>query len=122
MSKEKESWSQQIKAKRGYVLDFHKVLMEEDPEFLKSYESLVTAAYSSERTLDKKIKEFIFIAALTALRADKYHIGVHMKLALENGASKREILELLECIYPPCGTISFMNAVQAFKEINLKSP
>ena len=122
MSKEKERWSQQIKAKRGYVLDFHKVLMEEDPEFLKSYESLVAAAYTSERSLDKKVKEFLFIAALTALRADKHHIGVHMKLALENGASKREILELLECIYPPCGIISFMNAVQAYKEIDLKSP
>ena len=55
-------------------------------------------------------------------RVDKHHIGAHIKIALQNAASKREILALLECIYPPCGTISFMNAVQAFKEIDLKSP
>jgi 4-carboxymuconolactone decarboxylase len=121
MANEKDIMIQDIKKGRGYVLDFHKVLMEEDPEFLKTYESLIKAAYTSERALSRKMKEFIFIAALTALRADKNHIGVHIKLAIENGASKREVLEVLECIYPPCGTVTFMNAIEAFKEATPKS-
>jgi 4-carboxymuconolactone decarboxylase len=120
MIDEKEKMIRHIEQERGFILDFHKVLSEEDPEFLKCYESLVSEAYSSERTLDKKVKEFIFIAALMALRAEKHHIVNHMKLAMQHGASKREVLELLECIYPPCGTLSFMNAVNAFKETFLK--
>ena len=121
MADEKDAMIQDIKKGRGYVLDFHKVLMEEDPDFLKTYESLIKAAYTSERALSRKMKEFIFIAALSALRAEKHHIGVHIKLAIENGASKREVLEVIECIYPPCGAVTFMNAIEAFKEATSKS-
>jgi len=92
MDDEKEKMLQKIIEKRGYVLDFHKILIEEDLEFLKCYEALISTAYANQRTLDKKVKELIFIAALTALRADKSHIGVHIKSAVENGASKKEIL------------------------------
>jgi 4-carboxymuconolactone decarboxylase len=120
MDDEKEKMLQEIMDKRGFVLDFHKILIEEDLEFLKCYEELISTAYTKQRTLDKKVKELIFIAALTALRADKSHIGVHIKSAVENGASKKEILEVLECIYPPCGTLSFMNGLEAFKETLLK--
>ena len=115
MRNEKEKMLKEIMDKRGYILDFHRILVEEDPQFLRAYKDLIFSAYTNERTLGKKVKEFIFIAALTALRADKSHIGAHMKLALENGASKKEILEVLECIYPPCGTLSFMNGLEAFK-------
>ena len=120
MGDEKEKMLQEIMDKRGFVLDFHKVLVEEDLEFLKCYEELVSTVYANERTLDKKVKEFIFIAALTALRADKDHIGAHIRLAIEKGASKKEILEVLECIFPPCGTLSFMNGLEAYKETLLK--
>ena len=115
MRSEKEKMLKEIMDKRGFILDFHRILVEEDPQFLRAYEDLISSAYTNVRTLDKKVKEFIFIAALTALRADKGLIEAHMKLALENGASKKEILEVLECIYPPCGTLSFMNGLEAFK-------
>ena len=97
-------------------MDFHKILIEEDLEFLKRYEELISTAYARQRTLSKKVKELVFIAALTALQADKSHIGAHMKAALEHGASKQEILEVLECIFPPCGVLRFMNGLDAFKE------
>lgn len=44
---------------------------------------MVSAAYADDRTLDKKTKELIFIAALMSLEAEPAHIGIHMKLALE---------------------------------------
>ena len=113
----KETLLKEIMTKRGYVLDFHKILIEEDPEFLKSYEELISNAYTNERTLDKKVKEFILISALTAVRASKHQIGTHIKLALEYGASKQEILELIECLLPPCGVPSFMNVLDAYRDI-----
>ena len=117
MDKLKEALLKEIMSKRGYVLDFHKILIDEDPEFLKSYEELISTAYTNERTLDKKVKEFILISALTAVRASKHQIGTHIKLALEYGATKKEVLEVLECLLPPCGVPSFMNALNAYKDI-----
>ena len=116
MDLEQKKMLEEMKGKRGFVLDFHKILIEEDLEFLKRYEELISTAYARQRNLSKKVKELVFIAALTALQADKSHIGAHMKVAIENGASKQEILEVLECIFPPCGVLRFMNGLDAFKE------
>ena len=116
MIDEKQQMLKEIMDKRGFVLEFHKVLIEEDLEFLKRYEGLVSYATIQERNLNKKVKELIFIAVLTALQAGKDHIAAHIRLAIENGASKQEILEVLELIYPPCGTLRFMNGVEAYIE------
>ncbi len=120
MGTEGEILLEEIKAKRGFILDFHRLLAEEDPQFLRRYEDMVSAAYANDRTLDKKTKELIFITALMSLEAEPSHIGAHMKLALEHGATKKEILEVLECVYPPCGTLRFMNALKAFKQAVLQ--
>ena len=117
MDEEKKKLLQQVMAKRGFVLDFHKVMIEEDPEFMKRYDALVELVSTQQRTLPKKVKAFIFIGVLTALQADKDHIAKHIRRALENGASKKEIIEVFELIYPPCGTLRFMNGLAAFKEV-----
>jgi alkylhydroperoxidase/carboxymuconolactone decarboxylase family protein YurZ len=78
---------------------------------------MISTAYTKKGVLEKKVKEFVFIAALTALSADKKHIGAHIRIAAENGATKKEILEVLQCIYPPCGTLKLMNGLEAFEEI-----
>jgi 4-carboxymuconolactone decarboxylase len=116
MDLEQKKMLEEMKKKRGFILDFHKILIEEDLEFLKRYEELISTAYARQRSLSKKVKELVFIAALTALQADKSHLGAHMKVAMENGATKQEILEVLECIFPPCGVLRFMNGLDAFKE------
>ncbi len=116
MDPEQKRMLEEIRNKRGFILDFHKILIEEDLEFLKRYEELISTAYARQRCLTKKVKELVFVAALTALQADKSHIGAHMKVAMDNGATRQEILEVLECIFPPCGVLRFMNGLNAFKE------
>jgi 4-carboxymuconolactone decarboxylase len=116
MDLEKKKMLEEIEKKRGFVLDFHRILIEEDMEFLKRFEEFIEAAYARQRSLTKKVKELVFIAALTALRADKSHIEIHMKEAIKNGASRREILEVLECIFPPCGALRLMNGLEAFEK------
>ena len=117
MEDPKEKVLREIEQKRGFVLDFHRLLAEEDPEFLKCYEDMISASYAKEGVLGHKIREFVFIAALTALHAEKKHISIHIKRAVDCGATKKEILEILESIYPPCGTLKFMNALEAYKEV-----
>jgi 4-carboxymuconolactone decarboxylase len=86
MDLEQKKMLEEIKKKRGFVLDFHKILIEEDLEFLQRYDVLISTAYARQRNLSKKVKELVFIAALTELQADKSHIGAHMKVTMDNGA------------------------------------
>lgn len=53
--------------RRGYVLDYHKVLVAEDLPFMKAVNDLLAISYTSDRRLDRKTKELISVAAHTAL-------------------------------------------------------
>ena len=115
MSEEKE-YLQEMARTRGYVLDYHKVLVAEDLPFLRSLNGLLAAAYTDQRRLDRKTKELAFIAALVAQGAGKDHIKSHIEVAKRQGATKEEILELLEMLLAPCGVPKFMLGYEAWTE------
>jgi hypothetical protein len=46
MDLEKKKMLEEIEKKRGFVLDFHRILIEEDMEFLKRFEEFIEAAYA----------------------------------------------------------------------------
>jgi len=102
--------------KRGYVLDYHKVLVAEDFPFIQSLNGLLSTAYTDQRLLDRKTKELVFTAVLTALGAGKEHIKAHIVVAKRHGATKEEILELLELLVLPCGVPKFMLGYEAWIE------
>ena len=68
---EKQAYVDEMVRKRGYVLDYHKVMARHDFDVLQAANGLVDAAYLKERRLDRKTKELIFIASLTAMRANR---------------------------------------------------
>ncbi|HEY6753031.1 MAG TPA: hypothetical protein VI027_17115, partial [Rubrobacteraceae bacterium] len=68
---EKQAYVDEMAQKRGYVLDYHKVMAEQDFEVLQAANGLVNAAYLKERRLDRKTKELLFIISLTVMRASK---------------------------------------------------
>lgn len=103
--------------KRGYVLDYHKIMAEQDFEVLQAANNLVGAAYLDERRLDRKTKELIFIATLTVMRASKGHIQSHIKVALDLGLSKEEILEAIEITLPEAGVVVFQEGFEAWREV-----
>ncbi len=51
---EKQSYVDEMVRKRGYVLDYHKVMAAHDFEVLQAANGLVSAAYLDERRLDRK--------------------------------------------------------------------
>jgi 4-carboxymuconolactone decarboxylase len=106
----------EIEARRGYIHDYHRVLANEDPEFLRSYEEFLSAAYTDQRTLSRREKELVFIGVLTALGAEQSHISAHVRVARELGVTEREILETLELCLPPCGVPRFMSAFRAWQQ------
>ena len=114
---EKQSYVDEMVRKRGYVLDYHKVMAAHDFEVLQAANGLVSAAYLEERSLDRKTKELLFIATLTAMRASKEHIQSHIKVALDLGLSKEEILEAIEILLPEAGVVIFQEGFEAWREV-----
>lgn len=106
----------EIERKRGYILDFHKVLAAADPVFLRAYEGLISAAYTDERLLSRREKELLYIGVLMALGGERSHIRAHMEVARRLGVTREEILETLESCLPACGVPKFMNAFDAWRE------
>lgn len=113
---EKQAYVDEMVEKRGYVLDYHKVMAAHDFEVLQAANGLVSAAYLDERRLDRKTKELIFIATLTVMRASKGHLQSHIKVALDLGLSKEEILEAIEITLPEAGVVVFQEGFEAWRE------
>ena len=103
--------------KRGYVLDYHKVMANADYDVLMAANNLVDAVYLQPRLLDRRTKELLFILSLTVLRADKAHIQSHIKVALELGVTPAEILEAIEIALPEAGVVVFQAGVEAWREM-----
>ncbi|WP_433868695.1 carboxymuconolactone decarboxylase family protein [Saccharopolyspora sp. CA-218241] len=102
---------------RGYVLDYHKVMAKHDFDVLRAANGMVAAAYLDQRTLDRRTKELIFIVSLTVMRASKGHIQSHIRVALDQGVSPREILEAIEIALPEAGIVAFQTGFDAWREV-----
>jgi 4-carboxymuconolactone decarboxylase len=114
---EKQAFVDRMYKERGYILDFHKVMVAEDFEFLKAYDAFIAAGYTRQRTLDAKTKELIYTVILTAMKANVEHIKSHIKMALEYGATKKEVLEALEICISGASVPAFMIGFEAWKQV-----
>lgn len=115
--KDKQAYVDEMARERGYVLDYHKVMARQDFDVLQAANGLVDAAYLSQRTLDRRTKELIFIVSLTVMRASKGHIKSHIQVALDLGVSKEEILEAIEISLPEAGVVAFQTGFEAWREV-----
>lgn len=114
---EKQAYIDDMAKKRGYVLNFHKGMAEADFDALRATNELVGAVYTRERLLDRKTKELLFCATLTAMRAGKGHIQSHIHAAMRYGASAQEVLEAIEITLPEAGVIAFQAGFEAWREV-----
>jgi 4-carboxymuconolactone decarboxylase len=113
---EQQRYLDDMVRERGYVLEYHKVLVKQDFEFAKKSNELIEAAYLRKRRLDRRTKELIFIVSLTVMRAEKQHIQSHVKVALDLGCSAEEILEAIEIAFPEAGAVAFQVGFEAWRE------
>jgi 4-carboxymuconolactone decarboxylase len=114
---ERETFLDEMIAQRGYVRDFHKVLVAEDLDFMRAVNGLMEAGYMRQRTLEQKTKELIFIGILVGNGAGKEHIRTHMEAAKRAGATKTEVLEALELTVSPCGVPRFLAGYEVWTEL-----
>ena len=111
---ETEAYLAEMQGKRGYTLDFHRIMAGVDMEWTRKYDAFVEATYYDQRTLDRKTKELLQIVVEAALRADVEQIRAHVRLALEAGATPQEVLEALQCVIAPMGALAFRRGLQAW--------
>ena len=114
---EKQAYVDEMARERGYVLAYHKVMALHDFEVLQAANNLVQAAYLEPRRLDRKTKELLFITSLTVMRASKGQIQSHIRVALDLGLSKEEILEAIEISLPEAGVVTFQWGFEAWREV-----
>jgi 4-carboxymuconolactone decarboxylase len=120
MEEEKANILKEVIEKRGFVPDFHKILIDEDIDFYSVYEKMTSHVYIQKKGLTRKTKELIFIGVLVALRANREHIKLHIRAALDQRAKKEEILEVIELAFLPSGVVSLMEGLEAYKEVVLQ--
>ena len=113
-SEEAQRFLEETGANRGYTLEMHRIMAEADLEWAQKYNAFIEATYTGQRTLDRKTKELLQIVVEAALRADVEQIQAHVRVALQEGATPREILEALQAVIAPMGALAFRRGLQAW--------
>jgi len=118
MSERSKRLLEDMMKKRGYIYPSYRVLAENDPEFLETYDKLYELAMLKTRIFPEKIKELFFIAAIAARSpGDNSAMKNHMRRALEKGATRDEILEALKCAFFPGGALSLLYSINTLIEV-----
>lgn len=112
--KQKETYLNKMARDRGYVLEYHKVLVNHDFRALQKINEFLDAVYLSRRRLDRRTKELISIVGLILGRASKGQICSHMKVAMDLGVTKAELLEAVELTLPMSGFVVFQAGLEAW--------
>ena len=96
--------------KRGYWAPFLESILLLSPEFFEAYLKLSSVPWE-KGTLAPKIKEFIYVA-IDAATTHLYEPGLrqHIRNALEYGATKEELMEVLE-LTPAIGVHTMTESV-----------
>ena len=92
----------------------HRINALADPEWTQKYGEFIEATYTGQRLLDRKTKELLQICVETALRADQEQIQAHIRVALNEGATPREIWRRCRPSSLPWARWAFRRGVQAW--------
>lgn len=114
---ERQAYLDEMVRRRGYVLDYHKIMVMHDFDVLRAADGLVAAAYLAERRLSRETKELLFILSLTVMRASSAQIASHIRVALDLGVTSEEILEAIEIALPEAGIVAFQAGFEAWCDV-----
>jgi alkylhydroperoxidase/carboxymuconolactone decarboxylase family protein YurZ len=80
---------EQMHAKRGYLLPYHRLLGESDPALLATYDELYTRLTLNQRSLTPEEREIVWAALLATTRESSG--AFHLDRGLEAGMTKESI-------------------------------
>ena len=111
---------ERIEQDRGFARSWHPILAQRDPDYMEMWHNVVMHALYKERALSRKVKELICVV-MDAITYYEVGLRIHVRGALEHGATEEEILEALELcsvLGGHCMTVhlpAFAEEVQKYK-------
>jgi AhpD family alkylhydroperoxidase len=115
-------WPQTVKERTAQL----RVMRGDAPDVMKAFSGIAQAALAP-KALDGKTKELIALGIGVAVRCDDC-IAFHVKAALEQGASRQEVIEVLGmAIYLGAGpsvmyATHALDALTQFENLKVKPP
>jgi len=106
-----------MKSARGYIYPEWELAARSDPEFTEAYNRIYELALGEGRHVSAKVREFVAIALLAFRGADRDALAAHMRRAIRLGASKEELVEVLEATLVPGGAPTFHRGLSALLEL-----
>ena len=106
-----------MKAARGYIYPEWELAARTDPEFTEAYNRIYELALGEGRHVSAKVREFVAIALLAFRGADREGLVAHMRRAIRLGATKEELVEVLEASLVPGGAPTFHRGLSALLEV-----
>ena len=106
-----------MKAARGYIYPEWELAARSDPEFTEAYNRIYELAMGEGRHVSAKVREFVAIALLAFRGADREALVAHMQRAIRLGATKEELVEVLEATLVPGGAPTFHRGLSALLDI-----
>jgi alkylhydroperoxidase/carboxymuconolactone decarboxylase family protein YurZ len=104
--------------RRGYIFEWQVLLATEHPDFMLGYDTAYDAAANldAEGSLPKKYRECVYAAVLSSM-GEEQAAKNHMHKALDNGATKRELIDSVIVAWNPSGAITLVHGLKALVEV-----
>jgi alkylhydroperoxidase/carboxymuconolactone decarboxylase family protein YurZ len=116
MKKEEKELIKKIKSKRTWLLNFHKLLLANDPEMLEKWDTLYSTGKFKERFITAREKELVDLA-ISAIMKWKPGLEIDIKKALDLGITEKEVVEIFSLSAMSAGIPCMMFAADVYEEM-----
>ena len=115
-----------IKSTRGFMHPEWEHSALANPDMMEAYEALSSQIFRPDDSearpaLPLKYRE-LFVCAIQAMRGEKELLTVHVRRALQMGATPDEVREMFETILLPAGAIAWVNGVRSLLRVLAEKP
>ncbi|MBI2525938.1 MAG: carboxymuconolactone decarboxylase family protein [Candidatus Rokubacteria bacterium] len=107
-----------MKAARGYTYPEWEFAARQDPDFVEAYNRLYELGLGEGRHVSAKVREFVAIALLAFRGLEEAGLVTHMRRAMRLGATREELLEVLETCLVPGGAPTFYRGLSALMQVD----
>jgi 4-carboxymuconolactone decarboxylase len=116
MKKKRKELIEKIRNKRTWLLNFHRLLLKNDPQMLEKWDELYSAEKFQERFISAREKELVDLAISTLMRWGP-GLQIHIKRAIDLGISEEEISEIFSLTAMSAGIPCMMFAADIYEEM-----